>query len=307
MVIRPAAVYIQAMSTRVAVNGTILSPDEARISVFDRGFLYGDSVYEVLRAKGDRLLFLDAHLARLERSANQLFIPLPQRKQLIQELERTVSEAKNTMSYVRVIVTRGAGEIGLDAALASQGNRVIIVKPLSDPDTELYTRGARVALVRAALPQMPTVNTNDMSTFEVAVVGAKSGNYLTNVLAQSRARANGAHEALMVNLAGQVTEGSSSNVFAVIEGQLTTPPLSIGILEGITRRRVIDAGTQLGIDIAQQPITTSQLRKATELFITSTTRGVLPVTTLDTSQVGDGTPGPITRALAKALIAGESD
>lgn len=275
---------------RVAINGEIFDDKTARVSVFDRGFLYGDSVYEVMRTYGGRPFAQAEHLSRLERSAELLCIELPlSRGELAAEIARTLAAAGNPESYIRVIVTRGAGPIGLDPALAVEPSRVIIVGPQRTYPAELYQRGETIRLVRTgrtaggALP-----------------LGAKSGNYLTNILALRQARALGAGEALLLDSRGRVAEGASSNVFAVIRGELCTPPLSVGILEGITRHFVIGLARELGLPLCEQELTRDELLGAEEVFLTSTMREILPVTRVDEVTVGDGRPGPITGRLAEA-------
>jgi len=273
------------MSTLVAIDGVLEDGASARISVLDRGFLYGDSVYEVVRTYRGRAFLLDEHLARLERSAGLLGIPLPlAREAQAAEVERAVEAAKNAESYVRVIITRGNGPIGLDPALAEHPTRVVIVTELASFPAELYERGASVCLVRAG-----------RSAGSVVPQGAKSGNYLVNIMALGAARRRGAHEAIMLDAAGLITEGASSNVFLVMGSALHTPPLHAGILEGITRRKVIEVARGAGIKVHERELTPGDLLHADEVFLTSTLREVLPVTRVDGAEIAGGTPGAITR------------
>jgi branched-chain amino acid aminotransferase len=275
------------MTTLVAVDGVLSDGASARISVLDRGFLYGDSVYEVVRTYGGRAFLLDEHLARLERSASLLGIPLPLTAAALgEEIAMVVAAAANAESYVRAIITRGNGPIGLDPALAEHPTRVVIVTELMLLSAELYQRGAAICLVSAG-----------RSAASAIPRGAKSGNYLVNVMALGSARRRGAHEAVMLDAAGLITEGASSNVFVVIGGSLHTPPLHAGILEGITRRKVIELARSAGIGVEERELTPGDLLQADEVFLTSTLREILPVTRIDGSEVAGGTPGPIARRL----------
>ena len=278
------------MPTRISVNGC-LGDESSQISVLDRGFLYGDSVYEVMRTYRGIPWALSEHLERLERSAERLLIPMPlSRGRLEAEINGTLQAAAEAESYIRVIVTRGSGPISLDPNLAIGPCRVVIVTPLKPLPAELYRQGAMVALINAGGRSASAVS-----------AGAKSGNYLPNVIALGRARAAGADEAILVNAEGQVSEGASSNVF-VAEGRvLRTPPLSAQILEGITRRKVIELARQAGFEVREEALLPQDLWRATEVFITSTVREVLPIVRIDEHRVGSGQPGPIARQLRRAL------
>jgi branched-chain amino acid aminotransferase len=276
------------LTTIISVNGKLGGPETAVIPVLDRGFLYGDSVYEVVRTYAGRPFALEPHLDRLQRSADLLGIVLPvPRVALVEEIDAALARAGNRESYVRVIVTRGSGPIGLDPALASEPCRVIIVTELKELPAELYRDGASIVLV-------PVGRTGGGGV----PAGAKSGNYLVNIMALAAARKRGAHEAVMVDGAGYLTEGTSSNVFALREGALCTPPLSAGILQGITRGKVMELGRQAGLRMVETELRPADLTGAEEVFLTSTLREVLPITRIDEQPLGDGRPGPVTRKLA---------
>ncbi len=272
------------MATRVYLQGEIFGED-ATISVFDRGFLYGDSVYEVTRTAGGRPVDLDPHLARLERSAEAILLALPPRAEIARAITRTLEAAANEDSYLRVVATRGSGDIGLDPALSDGTRLLVIVKPLHLPPEEAYRDGVGVALV--------DVRRNLRRALDPAV---KSGNYLNNILAiaEARRRHPGANEAIMCNAEGQITEGSTSNVFVVTRGEIRTPVLADGLLDGITRRRVLSLA---GRPVSEGHLHRGDLRDADEAFLTSSIRGVLPVTRVDGRPVGAGRPGPVTIAL----------
>jgi branched-chain amino acid aminotransferase len=275
------------MSIRVHIGGRICGPDEAKISVFDRGFLYGDSVYETIGTFEGRLFATRDHLDRLERSAGRIGLRVPPRAEIERAIEDTVAAAGNVESRVRVMLTRGAGKLDLDPASANDTQLVVIVSPLGAPTREMYDKGVAVAVVSVAR--------NNPRAIDPAV---KSGNYLNNVLALGEARRrSGAYEAILCDADGSVAEGASSNVFAVIDGQVRTPPTEVGILDGITRAKVIGLCRAGEIPFAEQRLSPADLRGAGEVFITSATRAVLPVTSIDGQPVGAGVPGPVTRRL----------
>lgn len=277
------------MSTLISIDGAIACPEDpgARISVLDRGFLYGDSVYEVMRTYQGRPFGEEEHFARLERSAELLGIILPvDRATLKREVLSVLQAAGNPESYIRLIITRGTGPIGLDPALAERPSRVVIVTELRPFPAELYRDGAAIRLVPAgrsaegAVPQ-----------------GAKSGNYLVNIMALGVARRQGAHEAVLLDATGRITEGASSNVFAVLGDLVCTPPLEAGILEGITRAKVIRLARQAGWRVEERELRPADLQRADEVFLTSTLREVLPVTRVDEWTVSSGRPGPVAARL----------
>jgi branched-chain amino acid aminotransferase len=276
-----------APSTKIAIDGTISDEAEARISVLDRGFLYGDSVYEVIRTYDGRPFALDEHLDRLERSADLLGIELPvPRQALAREIHETLAAAANPEAYIRVIVTRGSGPINLDPGLAVSPCRVVIVAPLAGIPGHLYEEGAAIHLVAGGRHPGGAVP-----------LGAKSGNYLVNLMALGAARRRGAHEAILLDASGRVAEGASSNIFALRDQQLHTPHLSVGILEGITRHKVIELARAAGLEVLEHDLWPGDLRTADEIFLTSTLREILPVTRVDDWIVGEGVVGPVVRRL----------
>jgi branched-chain amino acid aminotransferase len=279
-------VHTAGVSVRVYVNGSIHDRDGAVISVFDRGFLYGDSVYEVLRTSGGRPVDLDRHLERLERSAAAIALRSPEPDQIREAISATLAAADNPEAYLRIIVTRGGGAITLDIAAAERPSLLVITSPLAMPAAELYDKGAHLAIV--------AVERTSRRAVDPAV---KSGNYLNNIMALAEARRTGAHEALMCGPDGRIAEGSTSNVFAVRAGRLTTPTLATGLLPGITRLRVIELAAGAGIATDEADLFPDDVRGADEVFITSSIRGVLPVARVDDGAVRGGAPGPITRQL----------
>ena len=275
------------MSIRVFIDGSVCIPEEAKVSVFDRGFLYGDSVYETIGTAYGRLFAARDHLVRLERSAERIGLRVPPRATIERAIAETVAAAGNTESRVRVILTRGVGKLDLDPASCSDTRLVVIVFPLGPPTPEMFEKGVAVAIVSVAR--------NSPRAIDPAV---KSGNYLNNVLALGEARRRSkAYEAILCAGDGSVAEGSTSNVFAVVGGEVRTPPPEVGILDGITRAKVMGLCRDAGIPLAERRLSPDELRGADEAFITSATRGVLPVTTIDERPVAGGAPGPVTRRL----------
>lgn len=278
---------IQTSGIVVFIDGKACTGPEARVSVFDRGFLYGDSVFETIRTYGGQPFALDEHLGRLVRSAELVFIPMPcDLDQLAAEVGAAVAAAGNAESYIRVVITRGQGELGLDPNLAQLPLRVIIVGPLHAPKPEVYETGAGAITFRTLRPSDATV-----------AEGAKIGNYLVAVLAMREAKKVNAVEALIVDRDGRVVEGASSNVFVVRGGELITPPLEAGILAGVTRARAIRAAEQLGLTVRYVAPTVEEVRDASELLISSSIRELMPIVTLDGAPIGSGRVGPVTARL----------
>jgi branched-chain amino acid aminotransferase len=287
------------VGTLLNVEGRLVPPEQAFVPVLDRGFLYGDSVYDVVRTYGGRVFALDRHLARMERTASRIGLSLPSRPTLTAELLRTIDAAGNPESYARFIVTRGQGGFGLSPHLAEGENRLIIlVKPLEPPAPDQYERGLRVAVART--------RRNPPQALDPAL---KTGNYLNGILALREAHAAGADDALMLDIQGRVTEASTSNVFHVKDGAVITGPLSLGMLEGVTRALLIDVARAEGLQVREEPYGIDALVAADEVFVTSTIREVMAITSLallesgapEWRRVADGKPGPITRRLHAAF------
>lgn len=277
------------MPPRVWIDGAIVDGSEARVGVFDRGFLYGDSVYEVLRTFGMKPFALGEHLDRLEGSARRIGMALPERALIERAVADTARAAAEPDVYLRIIVTRGEGTLGLDPALADAPRLIVIALPLKLPDEALYRDGVEVALVGA--------RRNAPGTLDPMV---KSGNYLNSVLALAEARRKHAYEAIMCDTVGRLAEGSTSNLFLVRGGRVATPSLSVGLLEGITRRHVMRIARGLGISVDEIGLWPVDLHAAGEAFLTSSVRGLLPVTRADGLSIADGKPGPITRRIMAA-------
>jgi branched-chain amino acid aminotransferase len=277
------------MSRLVSIDGALSPPGEAKVSVYDRGFLYGDSVFETVRTYGGEPFALADHLARLERSAARVGIAMPiTAADFGMEIRLAVRAAHNPESYARAMLTRGSGPVGLDPALAGAPLRVVLVEPLEPLPAAFYRDGIAVVTVR-------TERAAD------AARGAKVGNYLGSLLALKEAKARGAQEALILDAAGRVVEGTTSNVFVVRGGEIVTPPEQASILAGITRAHLIELATDLGRPLRLAELTPADLASADEVFISSSLREVLPVVRVDDRPVAGGRPGPVTRALHTAF------
>jgi branched-chain amino acid aminotransferase len=275
------------MTLAVMIDGRLVAPDEARVSVFDRGFLFGDSVFETIRTYGGRPYALGEHLKRLRRSAELVYIPMPVPEAVLaEEVSQILQTAGEQESYLRIMVTRGQGDFGLDPALADVPLRVMIVRRLEPLPDAVYRDGVATVTFQTMRPSDATV-----------AGGAKIGNYLVAVLAVRKAREHGAHEALIVDHAGRVVEGATSNVFYVQGGELMTPPLEAGILAGITRDRAIAAARRIGVEVRSGIPSADELSGADEVFISSSIRELVPVTRVDGRTVGTGRPGPVTKRI----------
>ncbi len=275
------------MPIKININGEI--QDHAFISVLDHGFLFGDSVYEVISTHKGQPCFVDEHLNRLQKSAASIFLNLPfDQTKIKKEINRTISEANNSESYIRIIVTRGEGEIDIDPSSCSKPNVVIYVKDALIYPKENYLNGINISLVSVKRNPKEALNP-----------GIKTGNYLNNVLAKIEAKRSGAADALMLNPQGYLTECTTSNFFFAIENRLMTPSLDCGILAGITRDVLIRLAKENGFLLEEGQWPPEILNKAEEAFISGTTKKVMPVAFLDGKPIGNGKPGPITQKMIR--------
>jgi branched-chain amino acid aminotransferase len=269
----------------ISVNGRLSPPREAAVSPLDRGFLFGDSVYETIRTYGMRPFRLDRHLERLRLSAGRLDIPHDDSSlDLERECLKTIKAAGIPEAAVRVILTRGAGPVTYDPETAGPPTLVIHVRDCPVIPAAWRAEGVDVAIVG--------VVRNSVAAIDPAI---KCGNLLNNLLAWKEARRLGAYEAILLNGEERLAEGSSSNVFLARRGRLYTPETGCGILAGITRQAVIDLAREDGVEVIEGRHAADDLRHAEEAFITSTLKGVLPVRRCDGWPVNDGRPGPLTR------------
>ncbi len=274
----------------VYMNGHFLPADQAAVSVFDHGFLYGDGIYETMRAYSGRIFLLDKHLLRLKHSAEAIGLRLPLSQEKIGEaLVEALRVNKLQEAYVRMQISRGEGEIGLDPALCPDPTMVIVAKPFHDYPAELFEKGVSAAVVQTRRNHPLALNP-----------AIKSTNFLNNILAKIEAIKAGAYEGILLNWEGYVAEGTISNVFMVKKGVLITPHADTGILEGVTRALVLYLARKQHVPIKELLIKPKELHEADECFITNTTMQIMPVTTVDGRIIGDGKPGPVTRTLMKS-------
>jgi branched-chain amino acid aminotransferase len=266
----------------VSIDGELYLAAEARVSVFDRGFLYGDSAFEVMRTYGGKPFRERDHLERLLRSCERLLLPITSGPdQWSAEVRRAIDAARLPECNVRVMITRGVGPLGLDLSDAKHPSVLCFALPLHPLPPEVYERGVSVGLSHAA-----------RATDGTRAVGAKTSNYLGSVLALHEVRRSGCHEAIIVGPNGEIVEGATSNVFLVRDGELVTPPIETGILAGITRKTVLELAAELSLRVHETQVHPADLYRAEEVFITSTIREIVPVVKVDDVIIGDGQPGP---------------
>ena len=270
------------------MNGRITGEREAVVSVFDHGFLYGEGVYETLRTYNQRLFLFDRHARRLRRSALMIALDLPfTDSYLLDAINQTMTRAGLAEeAYVRVLVTRGVGELTYDPKATPTHSLVIIVKPQVDPPAEAYRDGVAVAIVDIVRNHPGSVNPK-----------IKSNNLMNNALAMQEALRRGAFEGVMRNYRGELTECTTANLFIVKDGVVLTPPVDAGLLPGITREFVFEIGDANGISVREAVLRDADLYGADEAFLTSTTREAVPIVTVDDRVIGPGTPGPVTLRL----------
>lgn len=279
------------MSRVVSIDGQIVPAERATVSVFDRGFLYGDGIFESIRVYAKRPFAKEEHFARLARSATALRIPLPVSVEVIgRELEEAVRASGEDEAYVRIMLTRGVGSrpsLVPDSPLTA--TRVLLVEPLRVPPREVYAKGVSAVTLK-------------WGRFTAPGVAAKSLPYVMNYLALEEARGRGADEAIFVGPDGLVREATTANVFVVDEdGALVTPTDGPQVLGGITRGQILDLAVTLGFSCAMRPVPQASLASAREVFLTSSIREVLSVVKVDGVQVGEGKPGDFARTLHSAL------
>jgi branched-chain amino acid aminotransferase len=277
------------MAATINVNGRITGERDAVISVLDHGFVYGEGVYETLRTYGGRLFLYERHMRRLRNSAAMIDLQVPfTDSELAAQIGATIAAADlgGKEAYVRVLLTRGVGDLTYHLSATPTPSAVIIVKPLADAAPELYANGVKVVLVNVVRNHPASVNPM-----------IKSNNLMNSALAAQQAFKRGAFEAVMRNYRGELTECATANLFVVKNGAALTPPLACGLLPGITREFLFEVGRDTGIEVREEVLHDDDLFGADEAFLTSTTREVLPIVTVGVRTIGTGQPGPITRSL----------
>ena len=287
----------------VYVNGVVTEARDAVVPVYDHGFLYGEGVYETLRTYFREPFLFGRHFARLTRSAAQMALDVPfSGDELLARVRATMAAADGPArevgdadrspsdAYIRILLTRGVGELTYSLAACPVPTLVIIVKPYVAPSERTFSEGIRISLVG--------IRRNHPAALNPMI---KSNNLLNNALAMQEALRRGAEEALMRNQAGEIVECSQSNVFIVRQGVLLTPPLEAGLLPGITREFVLELAADLRLEARQAPLSPAELLAADEVFLTGTNREVTPVVHVDETRIGQGRPGPVTMRLLSAF------
>jgi branched-chain amino acid aminotransferase len=284
----------------VNINGEVFEdPSGAKISIFDRGFLYGDSLYEVARSYHGKFFMLDEHMIRLEKSAQLCKMELDKTPEFYKnEIYKTFHAFRKIKSptseaYVRIIITRGLGKIGFGLQnLLSPPTFVIIMQPVDVYTPEQKEKGMKLKIVKRIR--------NDARALDPAM---KSGNYLNNLLSYLEASEDKFDDALLCNSEGHLTEGTTFNIFYVKRGIVATPPLDVGILDGITRRHVLKLANNAGLETREVRFPAEILKEADEVFVSSSLREVFPVSQIDDTLMSQGKAGPITRKLAEVYSA----
>ncbi len=293
------------MKGAVYVNGTITPADQAVIPVYDHGFVYGEGVYETLRTYNRVPFLYDRHLRRLRSSAAALHLDVPfDDDTLLGWIHDTMAVAERSPAapptpmppvppippgneaYIRILLTRGVGDLSYDLTATPAPSLVIIVKPFDEPPARMFDEGIKIVLVSILRNHPGSVN---------PII--KSNNLLNNALAMQEARRQGGEEALMCNYRGELSECAQSNFFLVRDGVALTPRSASGLLEGLTRAFLFEVGGEVGVRVEEATLTPADLTSAQEAFITGSTRELTPVVRIDDQMIGNGRPGPVTRAL----------
>jgi branched-chain amino acid aminotransferase len=273
--------------TKVYINGKLYDKAEAKISVYDHGLLYGDGVFEGIRIYHGKIFKLKEHVDRLYESARAIRLEIPLSKpQMIEAIQLTVDANAKIEGYIRPVVTRGSGTLGIDPNRCSEPQVIIIVDDISLYPQELYEKGMKICTASTIRNHPDALNPR-----------IKSLNYLNNILAKIEGQLSGCQEVLMLNHKGEVAECSADNVFLVKSGVLKTPPSDAGALEGVTRATVLGLARDAGIRILETALQRHDVYTADECFITGTGAEIVPVVECDARTIGSGKPGPVTRQL----------
>ncbi|HET6383625.1 MAG TPA: branched-chain-amino-acid transaminase [Armatimonadota bacterium] len=288
------------MSLLVYVNGELTPRERATVSVFDHGFLYGDGVFEGIRAYGGAVFRLRQHIERLYRSAHTLLLSIPMSMdEMANAVLATLRANDLSDAYIRVVVSRGEGDLGLDPRKCSKPSIIIITDRIAVYPPEMYECGLELITLSTRRNSAQSLDPN-----------IKSLNYLNNILGKIECNRAGVHEGLMLNQEGFVTEATADNVFLVRRGELLTPPLSAGILDGITRAAVLELAAARSITVKEILFTLYEVYNSEECFLTGTGAEVIPVVKVDGRVIGDGQPGPVTRQLIgdfRKLVCSDGD
>lgn len=279
------------MALQVYVNGQLYDKEDAKISVYDHGLLYGDGVFEGMRSYGGKIFRLDEHLLRLYDSAKAICLEIPiSAAEMAKACNETLAANGIEDGYIRLVVTRGAGTLGLDPNRTSDPQVIIITDKITLYPQEFYDNGLEIVTVSTIRNHPAALSPR-----------IKSLNYLNNILAKIEGLQAGCVEALMLNHKGEVAECTGDNIFLVKGGDIFTPPIDAGILEGITREVVIDLARQSGRAVHEVALTKHDVYIADECFLTGSAAEVVPVVKVDSRSIGDGKPGSITRSLIESF------
>ncbi len=277
------------MGPKVYINGELYEKEDARISVYDHGLLYGDGVFEGIRAYNGKIFRCKEHIDRLFASARAIALEIPMTKEeMTDAIRRTLDANGMPDAYIRLLVTRGVGTLGLDPYKCSDPQIIIITGTIALYPPKYYEQGLELVTVSTIRNHPNALNPR-----------IKSLNYLNNILAKIECIQAGVAEAIMLNKDGYVAECTGDNIFTVRDGGLVTPPVHAGILEGITRQVVMELAQKAGIETRQQDMTRFDLYVADECFLTGTAAEIIPAVRIDSRQIGDGRPGPVTLKLLK--------
>ena len=275
------------MSLKIYIDGKFYQNEDAKISVFDHGLLYGDGVFEGIRTYDGLIFKLKEHIDRLYQSAHAIMLEIPMTKEeTVEAIKKTLRENELKDSYIRLIVTRGMGDLGLDPRKCGKPTIIIITDKIKLYHQELYEKGLEIVTISTQRNIHESVNPQ-----------IKSLNYLNNILAKVEAINAGVEEAVMLNSEGYVAECTGDNIFTVKTGALYTPPVHSGVLRGITRGAVIDIAHLKEIPIHEEVMTRYDLFNADEMFLTGTAAEIIPVVKMDRRKIGDGKPGKMTAKL----------
>ena len=277
------------MPLQIYISGKYYDKENAKVSVYDHGFLYGDGVFEGMRSYGGKVFRLQAHLDRLWASAKAIWLKIPMSQEdMGQAVNDTLAKNGIKDGYIRLVVTRGAGALGLDPNKCSEPQVIIIADHIQLYPKEMYENGLEIVTASTIRNHSAALSPR-----------IKSLNYLNNIMAKIEGLQAGCVEALMLNAKGEVAECTGDNIFIVRRGILITPPIDAGILEGITRDTVIEIAAELNIPVQQIPFVRHDIFIADECFLTGSAAEIIPVVKLDSRVIGDGQPGPITRRLTE--------
>lgn len=279
------------MSIQIYIDGKFFPKEKAMVSVFDHGLLYGDGVFEGIRAYGGRVFKLAEHIDRLWESAHTLMLAIPMTKdQMRDAIVATLRRNKLRDAYIRVVVTRGVGDLGLDPRKCPRATVFIIADKIKLYPESLYQKGLEIISVATTRSHPETVNPQ-----------IKSLNYLNNILAKIEAINSGYEEALLLNAQGYVSECTGENIFIIKEGRLLTPPPHIGILRGITRAAAMEIAAKLGLEVREEILTRHDIYNAEEVFLTGTAAEIVPIVKVDNRVIGTGKPGRRTGQILSAF------